>query len=227
MNFFFPLALCLLAQPETQAGQAQLQPAQPEMHAELPEIHFFRQFLVLPKTSTWGPVGYFIWQPTPPSLVPLLGVRLDFGFPDGAGFDFLGYPLPFLQLHFGVLSNFLGIGLRGGASFIPWRGVLRPAFTAEAGHHFNGATWFLANNTGLEVRRFASSIQYTFFNSSVGVDFGPTNLTLGFRFGSSFLFFNSDGHPPQALGVGGFYIKKIKARSFVPAVKFGLSACFF
>ncbi|MCL2178213.1 MAG: hypothetical protein FWC28_06310 [Proteobacteria bacterium] len=208
MNFLLPLALLLLAQPNTPEQQ------QPPITSEY--------------ADETEPVGYLIESPNPPNHVPLIGLRLDSGFPDGIGLDFLGHPLPFLQLHFGLLTDLLGVGLRGGASFIPWHGTFRPVLTLEAGHHFNGASWVFPRSFKPELRDFLSSIQYTFFNHSIGFDVGSANIAFVFRLGGSLVFFKSSSFS-QRLDEeddSTVYVKKVRARGYFPTIKFGISICF-
>ncbi|MCL2013227.1 MAG: hypothetical protein FWG75_10635 [Cystobacterineae bacterium] len=210
MSLFFPLALLLLAQPHTStvppsASQTTATPTSSPRHVD---------------------------KPTGPSKNQnadlLLGLRLDFGFPDGMGLDFLGYPLPFLQVHLGMATNLFGVGFRAGLSFILSQSMLRPVLTVEAGHHFNGASWVLSQNTAPLDRDFFSSIQYTFLNTLAGFDVGSANVAFTFRLGSSFLFFKSKGLPPQALDANQrVYAKKIRASMLAPSIKLGISICFF
>jgi|GEM_PF-1166661 len=228
-----PPPSALPAPLETSTETPDTQPSEFEASTRHLNAYLFQEFLLLPPPATEhpeGPVGYLIESPKPQKTkkpLPRLGVRLDVGLPDGAGLDFLGRPVPFLQLYLGMMSNALGVGLRGGASYSPKHGVFRPALSLEAGHHFNGATWYLPSNTDLDVRNFVSSIQYTFVNGTLGFDLGSPNVAFVFRFGGSFLFFSSQGISPQKMDdATRFYMKKAKFRTFLPTFKFGISVCF-
>jgi len=65
------------------------------------------------------------------------GVMLDGGFPDGLGASLLYRPLWFARLHAGATYNFMGPGLRAGATVLPFQFFLTPTLSAEYGHTFD------------------------------------------------------------------------------------------
>jgi hypothetical protein len=87
-------------------------------------------------------------------------------------------------------------------------------------------SWFFSD-TDTEVKDMLSGIQYTFLNGLVGFDVGSANVAFTFRLGGSLLFISSNGLSSRNVVDGeSFYVKKIKARVFLPTVKLGISICF-
>jgi len=217
MNFLLPLSLLLLAQPENSVEQqlvaSETTLESTETAAEAPEK---------PESS--------LTEPTQPKKrVPLLGVRLDLGFPDGLGLDFLGNPLPFLQLHLGLMYSIFGVGFRGGVSFLPWHGVFRPVLTLESGYQFNSMVGLWLYTTHVSLYNLFDNFRYTFINSTLGFDVGSANVAFIFRIGGSFLFFNNN-HFSYPIKNGDdaemVSIRKVRSTGFIPTARIGISICF-
>jgi len=110
-----------------------------------------------------------------PERHPVIGLGLDAGVPSGAGATLLVQPLSWLRLHAGPGTNGAGFGIRGGATFLPARWFVRPTFTLEGGHFFEGDANKVAQNFanlpdfGEEMLR---TFSYDFGSAQVGVEVG-------------------------------------------------------
>src|SRR5437868_1167806 len=66
-----------------------------------------------------------------PKRPPLLGVMVDAGVPDGANASLVFRPLSWLRAHGGGGTNMIGMGVRVGATLLPFGSG--PSATFEAG----------------------------------------------------------------------------------------------
>lgn len=119
-----------------------------------------------------------------------LGGMLDVGFPDGIGLSFVFRPLPWLRLHAGGAYNFISGSIRGGATFIPFKGVASPSLTVEGGHEFSGdANWLL--QTILNDDSFSEAtlrhVSYDYVNGHLGMEFGSKNFSFFLHGGVTYL----------------------------------------
>ncbi len=104
----------------------------------------------------------------------ILGLQLDAGVPDGASANVLYRPWKYLRLSGGLLYDYIGYGVRGGVSVLPYFPVA-PSLTLEAGHYFEA-------DANAKVARFAhvddnlkpmlQRIGYTFVNAQLGLELG-------------------------------------------------------
>jgi len=119
--------------------------------------------------------------------LPLLGVMVDAGLPDGANASLVLRPFSWLRAHGGGGSNMISKGVRIGATVLPFGGG--PSATLEAGHYFDGDANGLA-------QRFAGSsfaspllerVGYDYANAHLGLDFGSRRVTFYIHGGMSYV----------------------------------------
>lgn len=122
-----------------------------------------------------------------PKRLPLLGVMLDAGLPDGANASLVVRPLRWLRAHGGAGYNMVSPGLRAGLTVLPFGSG--PSATVEGGHYFDG------NANGI-VRRFAGQsfdnallerVGYDYANFHLGLDLGSRRATFYIHGGMSYL----------------------------------------
>lgn len=122
-----------------------------------------------------------------PKPLPLVGVMVDAGLPDGANASLVVRPLSWLRVHGGGGTNMIGKGVRAGATLLPFGGG--PSATIEVGHYFDGD----ANGVA---RRFVGStfsspllerIGYDYANAHLGLDFGSRRATFYIHGGMSYV----------------------------------------
>lgn len=68
----------------------------------------------------------------------IFGLMLDVGAPDGAQGALVVRPWSWIRAHAGGGHNFIGPGVRGGLTLIPFDFALRPIFSFELGRYFEG-----------------------------------------------------------------------------------------
>jgi len=83
-----------------------------------------------------------------PDADPILGLQADGGFPDGFGASLVYRPIWFARFQGGVTYNLLGIGLRAGATAVPFHFIFTPTLSAEYGHAFEADAGALAGRFG-------------------------------------------------------------------------------
>jgi hypothetical protein len=92
-------------------------------------------------------------------------------------------PLDWLRLNGGLVTNTVGVGLRAGASFAPFRAFVTPSLNVDIGHYFNGDYSKLPERFGSEPGSAATAaltdVGYTFGSASLGVELGSQR---GFSF---------------------------------------------
>ncbi len=116
----------------------------------------------------------------------MLGLTLDGGFPDGAALSAVFRPLRPLRLDAGVTYNMIGFGLRGGATFVPFRSAVAPILRAEYGHTFDGdATGFVGHFTTLTPAEqiLLRSVSYDYASVQLGLEIGASDRLVFFARG--------------------------------------------
>jgi len=77
-------------------------------------------------------------EPAEEERVPLFGLQIHGGIPDGLGASLVVRPWKALRLNVGGLTNTKSAGLVGGITLAPFFFPLAPTLTAEAGHRARG-----------------------------------------------------------------------------------------
>jgi len=122
-----------------------------------------------------------------PKPLPLFGVMVDAGLPDGANASLVLRPFSWLRAHGGGGYNMISSGIRAGATLLPFGSG--PSATIEAGHYFDGDANGLA-------RRFAGAtfqsallerVGYDYANAHLGLDFGSRNVVFYIHGGMSYV----------------------------------------
>jgi hypothetical protein len=121
-----------------------------------------------------------------PSL-PMLGIQLDAGVPDGAQAALVLRPWKAIRFTLGGGYNAISKGVRGGVSLLPFgRG---PSLTVEAGRFFEGDANAAARKymSGFEDVAILQRVGYDFANAHLGLDFGYERFTFFIHGGMSYL----------------------------------------
>ncbi len=114
-------------------------------------------------------------KPPPPARRRhVLGLSIDAGVPDFASVSVLYRPWKNLRFSGGMLYNYVGYGVRGGVSVLPYFPIA-PSLNLDVGHYF-GATAEpkVARFTNVpdEVKPLLQDVGYTFVNASLGLELG-------------------------------------------------------
>jgi len=122
-----------------------------------------------------------------PKPLPVVGLMVDAGLPDGANASLIVRPFSWLRAHGGGGYNMISKGVRVGATLLPFGAG--PSATLEAGHYFDGDANGLA-------QRFAGSsfaspllerVGYDYANAHLGLDFGSRRVTFYIHGGMSYV----------------------------------------
>jgi hypothetical protein len=119
-----------------------------------------------------------------------LGVMLDAGVPDGVTASFVYRPLRPLNLHAGVGSNLIGIGVRAGAQLFLLPTTIAPSLSAEAGHYFAGDANATMARLGIDSSSDSPVLRkvgYDYANLHLGLNVGRDRMSFYIHAGFSFL----------------------------------------
>jgi hypothetical protein len=167
-----------------------------------------------------------------PKPLPILGLMVDAGLPDGANASLVVRPFSWLRAHGGGGYNMISKGVRVGATLLPFGAG--PSATLEVGHYFDGDANGLAQR--LAGSSFASPllerVGYDYANAHLGLDFGSRRATFYIHGGMSYI--RADVHNVDSVvastasmngGTGSTEISITKdptVRAWFPSVKLGL-----
>jgi len=104
----------------------------------------------------------------------IIGLELDAGVPDGASATVLYRPWKYVRFGGGLLYNYVGYGVRGGVSVLPYFPIA-PSLTLEVGHYFEAdASKKLAKfvDVGDDLEPMLKRVGYTFANAQLGLEIG-------------------------------------------------------
>jgi hypothetical protein len=119
-----------------------------------------------------------------------LGVMLDAGVPDGLTGSLVYRPLRPLNLHAGVGTNLIGIGVRAGASLFLLPTVVAPSLNAEVGHYFAGDANQTMSRLGIDSDSDSPVLRevgYDYANLHLGLHVGRDRMSFYIHAGFSFL----------------------------------------
>ncbi|WP_148273277.1 autotransporter outer membrane beta-barrel domain-containing protein [Stigmatella aurantiaca] len=129
-------------------------------------------------------------SPDATASVPMLGISLDAGVPDGVGVSAVVRPVRWLRLHGGVTSNTLSLGLRAGAGWVPLATLVSPSLNVDVGHYFSAKYNKLVDRLGsnpLQTDAPINDVGYDYASATVGLEIGSPNRFAAFlRVGLSY-----------------------------------------
>jgi hypothetical protein len=167
--------------------------------------------------------------------LPVLGLGLDVGVPDGAAVSGVYRPFRWLRAEVGGSYNMISKGVRGGLTLVPFG--MGPSATLEAGHYFDGDANGLARKfagAGFDDNAVLQRIGYDYANAHLGLDFGMRRVVFFIHGGMSYIRanvhnINSElpGGTASAGGMGSSggttvsFNQDPTVRIFTPSVKLG------
>ncbi|HVP66014.1 MAG TPA: hypothetical protein VMT17_02000 [Anaeromyxobacteraceae bacterium] len=136
--------------------------------------------------------------PTVEARPKLLGLQLAAGLPDGVVLSLVYRPWYFLRLSAGPAYNYVGFGVQGAATLVPFHFPFTPTLTGEAGYFFPGNVNARLDQLGVSVpagmQGLLSHVGYTYLSSQLGLEFGgPEVFVFYIRFGLAWLFPSASG----------------------------------
>ncbi len=174
-------------------------------------------------------------RPLPGRSHHILGLAMDGGLPDGASATVLYRPWKFLRFGGGLLYNYIGYGVRGGVSMLPYFPIA-PSLTLEAGHYFEAnANARIAQYGSVpeELKPLLERVSYTFANAQLGLELGhPDWFVFYVRAGLSRVWFTAHGADRVASSQGSsgntrVTVEDPNIRLGIPNVKAGFMLFFY
>jgi hypothetical protein len=120
--------------------------------------------------------------------LPVLGLMVDGGVPDGATVSAVYRPFSWLRTEAGAGYNMISKGARAGLTLLPFGAG--PSATLEAGHFFDGDANGFARSiagAGFEDKAVLQRIGYDFANAHLGLDFGTRRVVFFIHGGMSYV----------------------------------------
>jgi len=174
-------------------------------------------------------------KPLPGRSHHILGLAMDGGLPDGASATLLYRPWKFLRFGGGLLYNYIGYGVRGGVSVLPYFPIA-PSLTLEAGHYFEANANARVAQYGSvpdELKPLLERVSYTFANAQLGLELGhPDWFVFYVRAGLSRVWFTAHGADRVASSQGSsgntrVTVEDPNIRLGIPNVKAGFMLFFY
>lgn len=156
------------------------------------------------------------------------GLLLDAGLPQGLAASATFRPVPSVRFFAGPAWNYVGFGVQGGVSVVPWHFAVTPVLTAEAGRYFGADVSFIAKNgQGVppELRPLLADMTYTYGAIHAGIELGSqSGLTFSIDAGLAYLLLESKGTVTTTdTGSGSTVVfKDPRVRGTLPSVKLGV-----
>lgn len=121
---------------------------------------------------------------------PRFGTMVDVGLPDGATVSIVYRPIRALRLAGGVSHNFVSLGQRVGASFVPFDGWVSPTLSVEYGRYAEGNANPLARMVSGDPTFSSSTLDrvgYQYANARLGLELGRKWFTFFLHAGASYV----------------------------------------
>lgn len=106
---------------------------------------------------------------------PRWGLLVGAGFPEGLAADLVFRPVSEVRIFAGPMWNWVGWGVQGGLTLIPWQMGVSPILSVEAGRYFSADATFLAGKAGgvpAEVEPLLKDVSYDYAALRVGIEIG-------------------------------------------------------
>jgi hypothetical protein len=148
-----------------------------------------------PPTVESVPVTQLTPPPPPPAAdlreqasanLAHFGLQLEVGAPSGASAALVVRPWKLLRFHGGATWNYVGFGVKGGVTLLPYHGAFVPTLGIEGGLYPGADASRLVKGT-IE-KTLLADVSYAYLDASVGLEFGSQNGFVFFvRGGMSYL----------------------------------------
>lgn len=164
--------------------------------------------------------------PAPEPRLKLLGVQLSAGLPDGVVLSVVYRPWYFLRLNAGPAYNYVGFGIQGGATLVPFHFPVTPTLTGEVGYFFPGDVNARLTQLGISVpsgvQGLLTHVGYTYLSSQLGLEFGGPEVFVFFiRFGLAWLFPSASGVSTTTSGTTTVTVNGVQGRVAAPTANIG------
>ncbi len=166
---------------------------------------------------------------------PRWGLLVGAGFPEGIVADAVYRPVPEVRLFAGPMWNYVGWGVQGGVTLIPWHLGVSPLLSLEAGRYFSADATFLAGKAGgvpAQIEPLLRHVAYDYAAARVGIEIGTRDaFAITIEAGLSYLSLTATGTATSQVDVGSGTIATVAftnphLRGTMPSVKAGVQLWF-
>ena len=106
------------------------------------------------------------------SDVTHLGMQLDVGAPGAGGATLVFRPWWWVRFNGGLAYDYVGLGVRGGVSFVPFHWAVTPSLDLDYGHYLSGDASRFSSNGGPAEKALLRNAVYDFATAQLGLEFG-------------------------------------------------------
>ena len=106
------------------------------------------------------------------SDVTHLGLQIDAGAPGLGGATVLFRPWWWVRFNAGLAYDYVGYGVRGGVSFVPWHWAITPSLNLDYGHYLSGDATRFSSSAGPAERELLRNATYDFATAQIGLELG-------------------------------------------------------
>ncbi len=162
---------------------------------------------------------------------PRWGLVAGGGFPEGIAADAVFRPVSEVRLFAGPMWNYVGWGVQGGVTLIPWHLGVSPLLSLEAGRYFSADATFLAGKAGgvpADIEPLLRHVAYDYAALRVGVEIGTRDaFAITVEAGLSYVSLTAKGTATSLVDVGGGTIATVAftdphVRGTMPSAKAGV-----
>ncbi|HEX9050576.1 MAG TPA: hypothetical protein VF841_08600 [Anaeromyxobacter sp.] len=166
---------------------------------------------------------------------PRWGLLAGAGFPEGIAADAVFRPVSDVRLFAGPMWNWVGWGVQGGVTLVPWHLGVSPVLSLEGGRYFKADARFLAGNAGgipAEVKPLLGSVSYDYGSLRVGVEIGSRDaFAISVLAGLSYVSLTASGTSTTTVTTSGGQTATVtftdpRLRGTMPSVKAGVQLWF-
>lgn len=158
--------------------------------------------------------------------LPLLGLVVDAGVPDGMNLGIVVRPLDWLRLHVSASYNLATWGIRGGVAYVPFDYWITPSLVVEGGTYFPGSLRdAMRTYANVDSEYVPDRILYHYFNAHLGLELGSDWFTFFLRGGYSYL--DMSLRPPDSAEDGLRFEEDARITAWLPSAKLGFVVYFY
>lgn len=166
---------------------------------------------------------------------PRWGLDVEAGVPEGIAPSAVFRPVSAIRLWAGPAWNYVGWGVQGGVTLVPWHLGVSPLLSLEGGRYFSADASFLARSSSggvpQELEPLLRNVSYDYAAAHVGIEIGARDgLAFSIRAGLAYVSATASGTATtNGTSAGGAYTLSFTdphIRGTVPSVKLGMQLWF-
>jgi hypothetical protein len=143
----------------------------------------------------------------PAERPPRWGLSVGGGLPEGLAVNAVFRPVSEIRLHAGPAWNYVGWGVQGGVTIVPFQIGVSPILDLEGGRYFAADASFLANGSSgipVELKPLLKNVSYDYFSAHVGIEIGTRDaFAISILAGLSYVSLTAEGTSSTGGSSGG------------------------